>query len=312
MSNLTIFNNQDVAVSTGVRERTALGQALASNSTFRRIQTTTSGVFRRMINGEVNGTVRGEIDVIVVGALPKVSRVFYKGAYDPKAEATLPDCWSNLGDKPEPEASNKQAARCDICPQNVKGSGDNGGRACRFQRRLAILLAGDESGDVYQFNVPAKSLFGKGVGNVHPFESYKNFLIANGHDPDTVVTNISYDPNAESMQLLFSPTRTLTDDEYELVLKAQAGNDVDRYIKLTVAQADGVSKKPKDAALAAPAEEEAPPTKAKAKAKMAFSDEPEDEEEAAPMTKRAGSKKAAVEQVGDTKLAEIINAWGDE
>lgn len=248
MSTMTIF--KDGAPTSGRRGLSELAQSLATNSTFRRIQTNTNGTFKRLVGGEqIGDAVRGELNVIIVAALPKVSRVFYKEKYDPNKESTAPNCWSNLGDKPEVGASDQQASSCTECPQNILGSGDNGGRACRFQRRIAVLVEGDRSGDVYQFNVPAKSLFGKGSGNVHPFESYVKFLIANGESPDTVVTNISYDINAESMELTFTPMRGINDAEFELVTEAQADPQTKAYTMLTVAQADGVTKKP---AVAAP------------------------------------------------------------
>lgn len=247
MSEVSIFRNGQVANRTR-REPTALGKTLTANSTMRRLQTNVNGTFKRIINGEqIGDAIRGEIDVIILAALPAVSRVFYEAKYDPNATPTVPDCWSNLGDRPEAAAANKQAASCAMCPQNVKGSGDNGGRACRYQRRLAVLVAGDPQEDIYQLNVPAKSLFGKGVANTLPFEAYAKFLVANGESPDTVITNVAYNLNADTMELVFTPMRTLTDDEYNLVLEKQAHPDAQRYIAITVAQADGVTAQPKGA-----------------------------------------------------------------
>ena len=297
MTELSIFKSGAIATSVK-REPTELGKSLAASSTTRRIQTNTNGTFKRIINGEqVGNAVRGEINVIIVHALPDVSRVYYKGKYDPNAKPTLPDCWSNLGKTPEAAASNKQASSCQSCPQNVKGSGDNGGRACRFQRRLAVLVSGDSTGEIYQFNVPAKSLFGKGTGNVHPFESYVKYLLANGESPDTVVTNISYDLNADSMQLLFTPMRNISDEEYMAVKEAQANPEAQSYTMLTVAQADGVTAKP--AAIAAP------------KQTVTRSDEPDDEDEPPfEPTKRASKKAEASVPAAKADLAATIDAWG--
>jgi len=297
MTELSIFKSGAIATSVK-REPTELGKSLSASSTTRRIQTNTNGTFKRIINGEqVGNAVRGEINVIIVHALPDVSRVYYKGKYDPNAKPTLPDCWSNLGKTPEAAASNKQGTSCQTCPQNVKGSGDNGGRACRFQRRLAVLVSGDSTGEIYQFNVPAKSLFGKGTGNVHPFESYVKFLLGNGESPDTVVTNISYDLNADSMQLLFTPMRNISDEEYAAVKEAQANPEAKSYTMLTVAQADGVTAKP--AAIAAP------------KQTVTRSDEPDDEDEApVEPVKRASRKTEAVATTAKADLASTIDAWG--
>lgn len=298
MSNISIFKNGGAVTVGGKRELSDLAKSLASSSTSRRISTKNS-VFRRIINGEEVGKITGrEFNAIIVNALPKVSRKFYAEKYDPKKDATLPDCWSNLGDKPEAAAKNKQAANCMTCPQNVKGSGENGGRACRFERRIAILLEGDMSGDIYQFNIPGASLFGKGTGNVHPFESYIKYLVANGESPDTVVTQIAFDTNAESMELLFTPVRNLTDEEYELVRAAQANPDSKLYVTITAAQADKVTKQPE-----AVAHEEAPAPK------VTRSDEPDDEVVEEPVKRQAKTTTAPTPK---KNLADVVSAWSQD
>lgn len=309
MSNLTIFKEQN-AVATSKRGGSALSQTLAQNNTMRRIATNTNGTFKRIVNGEqVGNAIRGEFNCIIVDALPKVSRTFYAGKYDPNAKPTLPDCWSNLGDKPEVNAPNKQAKNCADCAQNIKGSGENGGRACRFQRRIAIQLVGDPTGEVYQFNVPAKSLFGKGNGNVHPFESYVKYLLANGEAPDTVVTNISYDLNADSMELLFTPLRGLTDEEYDRVVEAQNDPDTKKYIQLTVAQVDGATKAANPVKQEEPEEEEPAPAP-----KVVRSDEPDDEDEVIdePVKRSAAKSAPAVTPAAKADLASVLNDWADD
>lgn len=285
---MSIFKQQDTQLKEG-RELSSLAQSLkTAGPTIRRIQTNTNGTFKCIVGGEqVGDAVRGEINLIIIGALAKVSRVFYKEKYDPDKDATLPNCWSNLGDKPEEASSDKQHANCTECPQNVAGSGDNGGRACRYQRRLAVLVEGDTSGMVYQFNVPAKSLFGKGVGNVHPFESYIRYLLNNGESPDNVITNVAYDLNADTMELQFTPLRNINDDEYAIVTAAQLTPEATSYTKLTVAQADNVAKLPSNGAA---------------------KDEPEDE---TPEPVKRKSKKSVAK---DTKvdLAATISTWASE
>lgn len=301
MGDVTIFK-QAGAVSTAKRGTTALGEAMRTNDfSSRRIQTNTNGTFKRIVNGEqVGKAIRGEFNAIIAWALPKVSRSFYAKAYDPDGEATLPDCWSNLGDKPEANAPNVQAKTCMECPQNVKGSGGGERRACRFQRRVALLLEGDDSGELYQFSIPSKSLFGKGVGNTHPFESYVKFLIANHENPDTVVTNIAYDLDSDTMELKFTPVRGLTDEEYELVKEAQANPDAERYVKLTVAQTDGVKKKS-----APQAEPEVEPKKP-----ITRSEEPDEEEDPAPVKRTSKKTEEAPEK--DKTLATTMSKWVED
>ncbi len=288
MSNISIFQQQN-SVATN-REVSELSKALADSGggTSRRI-TMSKGVFRRIVNGKEAGKVKdGFLNVIVINALPKVSRQFYATAFDPDAAPTLPDCWSNLGDVPDAKAANPQSTSCANCPQNIEGSGINGkGRECRFNRRIALLLENDMSGDIYQFNIPAKSLFGKGVGNTHPFESYIKFLPANGESIDRIITQIAFDENETADVLKFTPVRHLTDEEIDVVEAAQATQESKRVIQLTVAQQDGVVKLP-------------PAAKA----------DPEPEVVDEPVVKRA--KKAEVPPAAPkAKLADVVNAWSD-
>jgi hypothetical protein len=292
MSSISIFQQKSAPVAG--REVSDLSKALAgaNSNTSRRI-TMSKGVFRRIINGKEAGKIKdGHMNVIVINALPKVSRQFYATAFDPDAAPTLPDCWSNLGDVPDPKAANAQSANCASCSQNIDGSGTNGkGRACRFNRRVAMVLEGDMSGDIYQFNIPAKSLFGKGTGNTHPFESYIKFLPANGESIDRIVTQIAFDENETADVLKFTPVRHLTDEEIDVVEAAQATPESKTVIQLTVAQQDGVVKLP-------PA----------AKAVPAFVETEEVIEE--PVVKR--SKKAeAPPTAPKANLADVVSAWSD-
>ena len=290
MSNISIFQQKN-SVATN-REVSELSKALAgtSSNTSRRI-TMAKGVFRRNVNGKEAGKVKdGFINVIIINALPKVSRQFYATTYDPDAAPTLPDCWSNLGDVPDPKATNAQSNSCATCPQNIDGSGTNGkGRACRYNRRVALLLENDMSGDIYQFNIPAKSLFGKGVGNTHPFESYTKFLPANGESIDKIVTSISFDENETADVLKFTPVRHLTDEELDVVEAAQATQESKTVVQLTVAQQDGVKKLP-------PA----------AEAKMGSV-----EVEAEEPVKRASKKAEVPSAAPKAALADVVSAWSD-
>lgn len=298
MGNVAIFKQQDAVATSGTRQLSDFARSLASPGlTSRRIQTNINGTFKRIVNGEqIGNAIRGEMNVIIVGALPKISRIYYREKFDPNKEATLPNCWSNLGDAPEQAAADKQHHNCAECPQNIKGSGDNGGKACRYQRRISVLVEGDASGDVYQFNVPAKSLFGKGTGNVHPFESYIKYLIANGESPDNVVTNVSFDANADTMELLFTPLRNISDDEYELVKAAQSRPETKQYTMITVAQADGVKKLP-------------PATEAKPKVEVTRADEPDDDSIEEPVKRQA--KKAEPAPKAKANLADVVSQWSE-
>jgi len=304
MSNLSIFKN-DIPVearAVGVSELTKL-LAGAGGRTNRRI-TAKNGVFRKMVNGEEVGKLKGELNVIVVNALPSVSRVFYIEKYDPDADATLPNCWSNLGDKPEDTVSEPQASNCQSCPQNVAGSGGGTRRACAYQRRIAVILENDMSGEVYQMNLASKTIFGKGEGNVHPFDSYTRFLAANGESIDGIVTTVSFDEDADQTKLFFTPARHLTDEEHEVVVQAADTPEAKNAVRLTVAQQDGVKKLPSAVKARVEAEdnEEFVPKAAKV---VAPKEDPIEEP-----VKRASTKPAT--PTIKANLADVVNAWSDD
>lgn len=245
MTDLTIFKDKNT-VAPQKSEMSELAKSLLAASTRKRI-TFKNGKFRRMVNGELATTTSDPLQIIIINALPRVSREYYADAYDPDVKATLPNCWSELGEIPEERASDKQHTNCQKCPKNIDGSGRSGkGKACGFNRRIAILLVGDASGDIYQMKLPAKSLFGEGAGNVHPFESYIKFLAANGESLDRVVTEVTIeeDTKSEVEMLRFSPLRYITDEEATMISTAQADPQCKSIVSITVAEHDGVTKKP--------------------------------------------------------------------
>ena len=317
MSNITIFKDS-TAVAIPAERQSVLGARISSAmGGYNRIATNTNGTFRRIVNGEqVGKAIRGEFNAIVVDMLEKPGREFYAQAYDPDAKGTMPDCWSNLSDKPEASVPHQQSPNCVGCPQDIEGSGTNGrGKACRFKRKVALLLEGDASGKVYQFNIPAKSLFGKGNGVTHPFESYGRFLVSNNTAPDLVVTTIAYNLDAETMELTFTPSRPITDEEYELVVATQSNPATARLVRLVAAEADGVAKAKPPTPEAAAEKEAAPAPKAKAKATATVWDDTDTDEEDVETPKAKAKPKVAPKAVPapvQSDLAAVLGAWADD
>ena len=155
-----------------------------------------------------------------------------------------------------------------------------------------MLLAGDTSGDIYQMNIPAKSLFGKGLNNAHPFESYINFLLGNGEGVDDVVTNVAFDANADTMELVFTPMRHLTEEEYSLLEEAKNKPEAQMYTSITVAQTDGVKKLPKE------------------EPKIERADEPEDDVVEEPQVRPTKKKESA--PVPKKDVAAVVDDWLSE
>jgi len=316
MSNITVFNSAKAPAFVANAELSETTLALAggvSGPGVKRVSIK-GGVFRLVAGGkEIANIEDRHLDVVVVKAAPKVSRIFYAGKYDKDAAAVAPDCWSNDGETPDKSIKNPQAAICAKCPQNIAGSGNGNSRACRYQQRLAVVLANNPAGDVLQLTLPATSIFGKGEGDKLPLQAYARWA-ATQTPPvnlDMVVTRMKFDTTAESPKLVFAPQRWLSDDEYETVKEKATTVEAQRAVLMTPAAADGVSR-PAPMLLEGKRpdvkeeveEEEAPKPKKKAAAPVATEDdEPE-------VRKPAAKADAVPAKKG--KLADIVADWDDE
>lgn len=175
------------------------------------------GVFRLIADGkEVAAIEERYLDVVLVNAAPTVSRAYYDKKFK-DSESSAPVCWSDNGDAPDTTVPSPQAAQCAKCPMNVKGSGEGDTRACRFNQRIAVVLANDMQGEIMQMTVPAKSLFGKEDNGNFPLQAYARWLSAQGIEPNEVITRMKFDTKEESPKLFFKTMRWLEDEEFEMV-----------------------------------------------------------------------------------------------
>ena len=327
MSNVSLFNPSQVPAFARNAELSATTLALTGGAGplgLKRVSIK-GGVFRLLSAGkELAAIDERYLDVIIVKAAPKVSRIFYAGAYDKDAAAAAPDCTSADGEKPDSNVKNKQAASCAQCPQNIAGSGNGQTRACRYQQRLAVVLANNPEGDVLQVTLPATSIFGKEDGGKRPLQAYARYMAAQTPpvNLDTIVTRMKFDTSAESPKLVFEASRWLTNDEYVAAQDQSHSSDAEKAVAATAAATDGVvapaplkieGKRPlgeimdeeEDAAIAA---ERAKATKAK-KAKPAPVAEEETEE---PEVRQAAAPKPTAVPAKKSKLADIVSDWDDE
>jgi hypothetical protein len=321
MSNITLFSSSNVPAFARNNELSDTAKALTGGSTnnTKRISIK-GGVFRLLAGGkEVASIEDRHLDVVIVKAAPKVSRVFYAAAYDGDKIAG-PDCWSNDGEMPDASIKEPQGSSCAKCPQNIAGSGNGNSRACRFQQRLAVVLENDMNGEIMQLTLPATSIFGKEEGDKRPLQAYARFLAVQNPpvNPEQIVTRMKFDMKSESPKLHFAPVRWLTDDEYPTILAKGESEEAKRAVNMTVAQADGVKAPALGLAGKAPAAVKAAPVEAE-----------DDEPAPAPKAKKAAPKAEPTEDVGEpevrkaapkadavpaqkSKLASIVSDWDDE
>jgi hypothetical protein len=200
------------------------------------------GVWRLLVNGkEIAQKEERNLNVVIVGAAAKVSRTFYAGVYK-KGQSSAPDCWSANGDYPDSSVKEAQAKSCATCPQNVKGSGQGEGRACRFSQRLAVVLDNDIGGDVFQITLPSTSIFGEGESGKWPLQMYAKMIGGKGVPITAVVTEMRFDTASSTPKITFKPVRFLEVGEITQAIEQGKTDAALKAITMTVSQTDGVQK----------------------------------------------------------------------
>lgn len=249
------------------------------------------GRFRELVNGEqVNVKSDGFLNVVVINAA-KLSRTYYKGAYDAE-NPSAPTCWSPDTQTPSADVPKDQiqASRCMDCPQNIKGSGQGESRACRFSQRLAILLEG-QMDTVYQLQLPATSIFGEARDGNMGMQAYAKYLKAHKTPSIAVVTQMSFDENSDTPKLFFKAVRPLNEDELNQAVSMKDSEDAIKAITLTVSQTDGVQ----------------------AKRDGAVQEDEVDIREPVPAPKKVAKKKeVAAPSDEEADLASIVDDWDDD
>jgi len=232
------------------------------------------GKWRMVMGGEQVATSNSDrLEVVIVNAAPNVSRYFYNKGYDGKSVGA-PDCWSNDGIRPDAKSKSPQWKTCEGCPKNVAGSGTNGqGRACRYARRLAVVLANDvQQSDVYQIQLPPTSMFGKAKDEDHmPLDAYVRHLAGYNYSITGVVTEMRFDPNAESPRIYFRALKRLTNEQREVITEKSQSSEALAAIAFNPGSIDTGTTKP------AQSEPTKPPL---------FRDEPEETETPEPVVQK--------------------------
>jgi hypothetical protein len=307
MSNVALFNPSQVPAHVKARgELSAIAKALAGGGASGGKRVSIKGGVFRLISGgkEIAAIEERYLDVVVVNAAPKVSRVFYAAKYDADKVAA-PDCWSADGVTPDAAVAEKPAAKCDACPNNIAGSGQGNSRACRYQQRLAVV----------QLTLPATSIFGKEEGEKRPLQAYARWLAAQNIDPSEVITRMNFDTKSESPKLFFKPMRWLDDEEAPVIKKQGQTADAKAAISMTVFKADTTTVSApidvpgKRAAKVEPvAEEEAEAPAPAPKAKKAVAPAADEGDE--PVVRKEEKKPSAVPKA-KASLAEMVDDWDE-
>lgn len=199
--------------------------------------------FRQVINGKEEGVWdENYLDVIILGAVPAISRVYYEGAYEQDVKAA-PTCYSADGIAPPDDVKNKQSDKCATCPQNQKGSkiiNGNKIKACGFFQRLIVMLAGDLEGVTYRLDVKSMGIFGESHANVNKYNirDYTKFVSNRGVDVAQIVTRLSFDTDSSVPKLLFQPSRFIEADEFAVVSEKVRSKEVEQMLVINMTTVD--------------------------------------------------------------------------
>ncbi|MEN6549733.1 MAG: hypothetical protein ABFE07_27130 [Armatimonadia bacterium] len=317
MSELTLFQSGS-ALPTHLRrsQLSGLTKSLMGGGNSKRISID-NNVFTMMVGGKAVAVNEDRaMNIIIVRAAEANARTYYGGTYE-KGVKARPVCWSDNSVTPHEKVKNPQHKSCNGCPQDVKGSGQGDSKACRYSRRLAVLLASDMDGDVYAMNVNASSLFAQGEGRKMGLQQYARFLGGHGIEVNAVVTEMRFDTSA-NMKLTFSAVRPLEEHEWAKVLARMDDQAAIDAVAMTVADIDGVEEPPAAAAPAeapvfiqprtsAPAPAPAPAPAAKTKPKAEPAPAPVQDAVQEPVVREA-AKAVAVET---PSVKSILSEWAD-
>lgn len=182
------------------------------------------------------------LDVIIVDANPHgLSKIYYSGTYDPNTDEKAPDCYSDNGVGPSIRAAKPQCGTCAACPHNVWGSKitPSGAqtKACSDLKKVAVLIANNPDGPVFELRVPPASL--------KNFATYINSLNGRGIPAAGIVTRLTFDTAADFPRLVFTASGWATEEQAKAVLEVIGTDEVD--------VCTGKNDKPVDASKALPA-----------------------------------------------------------
>lgn len=214
--------------------------------------------FRLIVNGQEEAILEQfHLDVVIVGAAPGVSRIYFGGNYDPDEKAH-PLCYSADNVTPGADVLVPQSPRCATCPQNEKGSKITQEgvktKACNYFKRMMVSLVDDPEHRLFRLDAKSMSIFGEGEGahNKFTLNEYSKKFSTRGLDPAHYVTRLSFDPNSNVPKLYFSPLRTITEEELPWVMDLVHSDDVKIGVTIT-AITDATDAESEAPAAAAPA-----------------------------------------------------------
>jgi hypothetical protein len=161
---------------------------------------------------DARGRPLTELEVIIVGVTPNVSKTYYAKNYA-EGDDSPPDCWSLDGIAPDAVVPHKQNPVCGTCPKNQWGSRvtEQGrkAKACSDNRRVALVPEGDIPNERYGgpmlLRLPPTTLVN--------FANYGDLLERHGADFPWVKTKLSFDYDVAYPKLVFEAIGYISEEQ---------------------------------------------------------------------------------------------------
>lgn len=227
MSN-EIVKREENFVTTNSNLTDALGEEMQGlNITFDRIKVPSGGGLAYEVPGDnpEEPELEKEFDAVILYHHPMLS--YYKEKYNGSNEA--PNC-SSIDGVVGVDRDTGELRQCKDCPNNIFGSGENGGKACKIKRRIFILRKNEALPVI--FTLPTSS-----VGD---FSKYIMRLVSKNKKSNQVVSRFSLKKVQNSGGITYSKVvvntiRELTEEEQKSIdnlsnqVKAIAKNLQENY-----------------------------------------------------------------------------------
>jgi hypothetical protein len=212
MSNITVKNETlPTAMAPSALMQDALGGLGGEGRMFPEISIKGSRWRLRPTGGEDEAVLNTfNIQFALVSANPAKSKTFYLQKYDPEGEPKAPDCFSDDGVRPSPEATAKQSDLCANCEHNAWGSDINPmtgkkNKRCKDSKRIAVMLVGNPD-QLYAWRLAPT--------NMMSFADALKDAARQGVDIERVVLEAAFDTKSTFPHVVFKVARPLTDEEY--------------------------------------------------------------------------------------------------
>lgn len=161
------------------------------------------------------------LSVVVVGANPGISKLYYEGAYV-AGDDREPDCSSDDGVLPDSHILEPMHNACATCPMNAWGSKltpeGKEVKACADNKRLVIIPAGDLSYKAMALTITPAMLKDWGA--------YMRALSNRNIPVHGVVTRLMFDSTVSYPKLNFSFERFLDEAEFARVMQRMDSDEV--------------------------------------------------------------------------------------